>query len=156
MEYREIRIVNRREDARGAAEMVECFAEDFEIPRRIVIDLNVTLDEVLTNIISHAFEPGDQGEIVVRLAYSPSELQLIVEDTGRAFDPMQAPRPDLGAPLQARRVGGLGIHFIKSLMDEVVYERADGRNRLSLKKQLPATQLKVRWPPPGSGPGGAR
>jgi anti-anti-sigma factor len=55
---------------------------------------------------------------------------------GQAFDPLQAPLPDLTADLAERQVGGLGIHFIRSLMDAVAYDRRDGRNRLRMVKRL--------------------
>jgi anti-sigma regulatory factor (Ser/Thr protein kinase) len=139
MDHGEIRIANRREDVRSAAEMVERFAAEHCVTSRIIHDIAVTLDEVLTNIIAYAFEPGEHSEILVCLAWRPGEMQLTVEDAGKPFDPLQAPRPELGTPLHARKVGGLGIHFIRSLMDEVAYERVDGRNRLKLAKRLPST-----------------
>jgi anti-sigma regulatory factor (Ser/Thr protein kinase) len=79
-----------------------------------------------------------ESEILVRLAYQPGEVHVDVEDEGKPFDPLQVPPPDLHSPLQERQVGGLGIHFIKQLVDEVTYARVDGRNRLHLTKRLPA------------------
>jgi anti-sigma regulatory factor (Ser/Thr protein kinase) len=137
MDGTEMRIANRREEVRSAAAMVERFSAEHRIPGQVVHDINVALDEVLANIISYAFAPGEVSEILVRLVHRPGEMELVVEDGGKPFDPLRAPRPKLGTPLEARQVGGLGIHFVKSLMDEVSYERVDGRNRLRLKKRLP-------------------
>ena len=67
---------------------------------------------------------------------SPEALEAEVEDDGRPFDPLGVPAPDLQAPLPERRVGGLGIHFVRRLMSEVRYARVDGRNRLVLRKRL--------------------
>jgi serine/threonine-protein kinase RsbW len=59
-----------------------------------------------------------------------------VEDDGRPFDPLLVPPPDLTLPLERRPIGGLGIHLIRSLMDEVAYARHDGRNVLKMAKRL--------------------
>jgi anti-sigma regulatory factor (Ser/Thr protein kinase) len=137
MDGTEMCIANRREEIRTAAAMVERFAAERRIPAPVIHDISVALDEVLVNIISYAFAPGEESEILVRLVHQPGEIELVVEDAGKPFDPLQAPAPNLGASLKARQVGGLGIHFVKSLMDEVSYERAEGRNRLKLRKRLP-------------------
>ena len=139
MDRTQTRIVNRLEEIRRVAAMVERFGQEHRVPAQVVNDVNVALDEVLSNIVSYAYDSGARSEILVRLAYRPSEMHVDVEDAGRPFDPLQAPPPDLGASLQARPVGGLGIHVIKSLMDEVVYARVDGKNRLHLRKKLPAS-----------------
>ena len=137
MDGTEMRIANRREEVRSAAAMVERFSAERRIPGQVVHDISVALDEVLANIISYAFAPGEESEIVIRLVHRSAEVELLVEDRGKPFDPLNAPRPALGTPLKARAVGGLGIHFIRSLMDEVSYERIDGRNLLRLKKRIP-------------------
>ncbi len=60
-----------------------------------------------------------------------------VADDGQPFDPLQAGPPDLGRNGETRRIGGVGIHFVKELMDDVVYSRVGSENRLTLKKKLP-------------------
>ena len=132
----EARIANRREEMPTIARMIEGFGMKHLLPRATVNDLNVALDEVLNNIISYGFEPAERSEILVRLTYGASEIVVEIEDTGRPFDPLQAPPPDLAASLRERKVGGLGIHFVKSLVDEVAYARIAGRNRLRLSKRL--------------------
>src|SRR5262245_22671642 len=130
MDRVEVRIVNLLEDISRVADMVERFGAEHDVPGPVVSDLNIALDEALSNIVFYAYEPGEQGEIVVRLVYQKDEIHVEIEDTGRPFDPLQAPAPDLDKPLHQRSVGGLGIHFIKSLMDEVAYVRMDGKNCL--------------------------
>jgi anti-sigma regulatory factor (Ser/Thr protein kinase) len=76
------------------------------------------------------------GEIVVRLRRRRREVVAEVEDDGRPFDPLQAPPPDLSAPLAERRVGGLGLHFVRNLMDQVSYARVGTRNILKMLKNL--------------------
>jgi serine/threonine-protein kinase RsbW len=61
-------------------------------------------------------------------------IELVVEDGGPAFDPLQQATPDLEAALDDRPVGGLGIHLVRQMMDEVAYQRTGQRNRLTMRK----------------------
>lgn len=132
----EARIPNRRDNMRTIAALVEQFGLTHLVPSRIVNELNVALDEVLNNIISYGFEPGEQSEILVRLSLQQGEIVAEIEDAGRPFDLLSAPPPDLAGGLRERRVGGLGIHFVRNLMDAVEYARVGERNRLRLSKTL--------------------
>ncbi len=116
--------------------MVDGLAAAHELPAAPVADMQVALDEVLANIISYAHAEGTIHAIRVRLTVSPEALEAEVEDDGRPFDPLAVPAPDLQAPLRERRVGGLGIHFVRRLMSEVRYARVEGRNHLVLRKRL--------------------
>jgi anti-sigma regulatory factor (Ser/Thr protein kinase) len=101
-----------------------------------VNDLNVALDEALNNIIAYGYGPGERSDIIVRLTSAAGEIVVEIEDAGRPFNPLEAPAPDLSGSLRERNVGGLGIPFIKNLVDEVTYDRIAGYNRLRLRKRL--------------------
>jgi serine/threonine-protein kinase RsbW len=120
----------------GLAEAVERFGAVHRLPADILSALQVAVDEIVTNAITHGYAPGVQGEIAVRLRHWPGSVVLEIEDDGVPFDPLQAPPPDLGLPAAERPIGGLGIHFVRNLMDEVSYARRDGRNVLKLVKNL--------------------
>ena len=99
--------------------------------------MNLALDEVVTNVIRYAHDDdGRQHQIVVRLALEQDVLTAQVEDEGRAFNPVEAPAPDIGASIDERPIGGLGIHLVRSVMNSVEYRREDGRNVLTMKKKL--------------------
>ena len=138
MDRAEARISNRIEDLPIVVELLDRFGEDNDIPVATIDDLNVALDEALSNVIAYAYPADEQGEIVVRLALLPGQVVVEVEDTGAPLDPLAAPPPDLTTPLEERQLGGVGIHFIKTLMDEVSYARIDDKNVLKLTKRLPA------------------
>jgi serine/threonine-protein kinase RsbW len=138
MDRAEARIANRIEDLPVVVELLDRFGEDNDIPLATIDDLNVALDEALSNIIAYAYPAEQHGEIVVRLALLPGQVVAEVEDTGRPFDPLAAPPPDLAAALEERQLGGVGIHFIKTLMDDVSYARIGDKNVLRLTKRLPA------------------
>ncbi len=138
MDRMEARIGNRREDMPVIVAMVERFGAEHKLPSADIHELHVVLDEVLSNIIGYAYGEGERGEILVRMTYRPDEVLVDIEDTGTAFDPLQVSQPDLTTPLKDRKIGGVGVHFIKSLMDEVAYARLGGINRLRLRKKLPS------------------
>jgi anti-sigma regulatory factor (Ser/Thr protein kinase) len=132
----ELRLANDLADLAGLADRVERFGADQRLPAGVVNALNVALDEAVSNAINHGYDTGVRGEIAVRLRRAADRVEVEVEDDGRPFDPLQAPPPDLTVPLERRPVGGLGIHLIKNLMDEVSYARRDGRNVLKMAKRL--------------------
>jgi serine/threonine-protein kinase RsbW len=130
------RIPNRLDAMAEVAAMVEAFCKEYGVSRRILNDVNVALDEVLNNVISYAFEPGARSEIGISVEIRGGKIVIDVEDAGRPFDPLGAPPPDLTGGLRERRVGGIGIHFVRNLMDAVEYARVGELNRLRLSKSL--------------------
>jgi anti-sigma regulatory factor (Ser/Thr protein kinase) len=134
LERIEMVIASRPEELARVAERLDDLGVRRGLPRDAVADMNVALDEVLTNVFSHAYDDAAAHEIRIVLAVYPDALQAEIEDDGRPFDPRTVPAPDRGAPLAERKVGGLGIHFVRSLMSEVTYARVGGRNRLVLRK----------------------
>jgi serine/threonine-protein kinase RsbW len=114
-----------------AAEKLKVFCRDQGIPEPIAHKFGLALDEALTNIVSHAFPDGGRHSIEVRIARRDDHLMAIVSDDGEAFDPLAHPAPDVRAPVEHRKVGGLGIHLLRTLMDTAEYRRIGGRNELT-------------------------
>ncbi len=135
----ELRLANDLADLAQLADRVEGFGAAQGLPAGVVNALNVVLDEAVSNAINHGYEAGVRGEIAVRLRRAPEGVSVEVEDDGKPFDPLQAPPPDLSLPLERRPIGGLGIHLIRNLMDEVSYARVGGRNVLKMVKRLSST-----------------
>jgi anti-sigma regulatory factor (Ser/Thr protein kinase) len=117
-------------------ELLDGLAQAHRLHPDVVADMQVALDEILSNILRHGFAGGARHRIEVRLSVDPRALVAEVEDDCPPFDPLAVPSPDLGASLKDRQVGGLGVHFVKNLMNEVKYSRSGARNRLVLKKTL--------------------
>jgi serine/threonine-protein kinase RsbW len=132
----EIKIRNIVEDMSLIVEFVETFGHSRGIAPNVINDLNVCLDELLNNIIFHAYDDRGEHSIRVKLAVDDNELLAVLEDDGRPFDPRQSAAPDLAGDLRSRRLGGVGIHFVHSLMDGVDYVRSGRYNRLTLRKRL--------------------
>jgi serine/threonine-protein kinase RsbW len=105
------------------------------IPEQIVFEINLCLEEILTNIIQYGFPDGRKHEIDVALSLHDSVLTITIIDAGAAFDPTRPTiHPDIYAELSQRDIGGLGLHIVHEMMDEVRYERKRSQNRLTLKK----------------------
>jgi anti-sigma regulatory factor (Ser/Thr protein kinase) len=118
-------------------ELVDRFGKAHGIPQAIINDLNLCLDELLSNAISYGYEDQQPHRIVVNLAIKNNFLIAAIEDDGKPFDPWNdAPAPPSGT-LQSRKLGGLGVQFVKTLMDKVSYVRAGQKNVVRIAKQLP-------------------
>jgi len=98
--------------------------------------VKLALEEVVVNIISYGADDGRLPKIHVALRQHEVQLEIEVVDDGVAFDPLQLTQPDLGASLDDRAVGGLGIYLVRQLMDSVRYKRDLKRNKLSITKTL--------------------
>ena len=103
-------------------------------PDSLVFKVNLVLEEVGVNILSYGGETGSPWpEFEIVITSEDDSLTIEVSDGGRPFDPFNdAPEPSLDADLADRAIGGLGIHLVKTMMDDTSYEHTDGRNRLTM------------------------
>ncbi|HSE00101.1 MAG TPA: ATP-binding protein [Burkholderiales bacterium] len=134
----ETTIRNRREELRKVVEAVDRIAAEHYLDADVVGDMQVALDEVLKNIVDYGYTDDAEHEIRIRLRVLDSAIEATIEDDGVPFNPLESAVPDTRAPLRERRIGGIGLHFVKNLMSEVSYNRIDDRNRLVLRKKLTA------------------
>jgi serine/threonine-protein kinase RsbW len=118
--------------------MIESFGERHRLPQSIVFHLTLAFDELLTNIILHGFPEGGRHKINASLGLDGDSLVAEIVDGGIAFDPLAKATPDVTQSAEERDVGGLGIHFIRSVMDRVDYRRSGGRNHVTMVKKVPA------------------
>ena len=132
----EITIGSALPEIAAVAQCCRDFAQHARIDADALADLQVALDEVLSNAIRHALPDGGSHPIDVRFRLSASAVEVTVEYAGPAFDPASAAPPELRSPLSERSEGGLGIHFVRQLMDETRYRRVGERNRLTLIRRL--------------------
>jgi len=117
---------------------LESFGEEHAVNPAVVHAFNLCLDEILTNIVSYGFEDGSEHEIHLDLTEKDEVVTATLVDEGKPFNPLtDAKDPDLDASVEDREIGGLGIFFMKQMMDAVDYERVDGRNCLTMSKRAP-------------------
>ena len=130
----EIAVTHRGSEFARVVALLDQFGKDHGLAPEIVADMQVAIDEVLTNISKYAYTDNAEHEIHIRFQVRGNVLEAIIEDDGIAFDPLTIPPPDLNLPLRERRVGGVGMYFVTQLMDNVVYERRAEINHLVISK----------------------
>ena len=106
-------------------------------PMKAQMQIDIAIDELFGNIAHYAYNP-DVGSATVRVEVTQSPLAVIITfiDGGVPYDPLAASDPDITLSAEERQLGGLGIYMVKKSMDEITYEYKDGKNILSIKKNL--------------------
>jgi anti-sigma regulatory factor (Ser/Thr protein kinase) len=132
----QISLINQPREKHRVLRALQVFAREHQLPKKVLQAADLSLEEHLTNVMNYGFEDSRVHEIVVRLELVGGGLQIEVEDDGRAFNPLEHPKPDLSVSLEKRPIGGLGIHLIRSFMDELGYRREGGRNVFRMRKHL--------------------
>ena len=115
---------------------LERFGEVAGLSQKCIFELNLALDELFTNIISYAHGEGCLEKVNIRIKNEGDTLVICVEDQGIPFNPVDVAKPDFKCTLNERKIGGLGIHLIKSVMDDIAYQRSGNKNILTLKKAI--------------------
>ncbi|EIP99402.1 anti-sigma regulatory factor (Ser/Thr protein kinase) [Opitutaceae bacterium TAV1] len=119
------------------AAFIDAFCAPLRPGDQDTLALQLALEETVTNVINHGYRDGLPHTFNVTLSADDSRrITVMVDDDAPAFDPLARPPVDTGAPLEARPVGGLGIHLVRKLVDRARYERRDGRNILTLERTL--------------------
>lgn len=115
--------------------------EGLGVPDELNMPINLAIEEMVTNVMLYAY-PGQHGSVLVEFAKktdpqtAQSRLVFTITDGGIPFDPTQKPDADITSPAEEREIGGLGIHLVRQIMSEVLYERREDKNILTLIKNL--------------------
>ncbi len=124
------------------AEKVEAFLLIEGVDSEVIMEVNLSLDELLTNIINYGYpnsgDGDDSHEISIDMVIENDELNVVIIDDGIPFNPLEdVKEPDLSQKLESRQIGGLGIYLARKLTDSITYYRNDGGfNRIILSKCL--------------------
>ena len=101
-----------------------------------VFDFEIILEELVTNVMKYGGVAAGGECCLIELVRNANHLAIHFSDEGIPFNPLEQEEVDTNLPIEERPIGGLGIHFIKKLTDTQSYERRDGRNILTLTKEL--------------------
>lgn len=115
---------------------LEQFGAANDIPPKVMFQVNLALDEIVTNIISYGYADGLEHEFAIDISVSTNKLFIIVSDDGITFNPLTVPAPDMDLAPEDRKIGGLGIHLARKVMDEMDYERRGCWNVLKMIKTI--------------------
>lgn len=100
-----------------------------------VFHCQMAVDEACTNIIEHAYGGENKGDIQITCLVQPGVCEISVVDTGKPFDPASIPAPDVNVPVEEMQPGGVGLHLMRQLMDEIYFEFGSAENRLTMVKR---------------------
>jgi anti-sigma regulatory factor (Ser/Thr protein kinase) len=112
------------------------FGQAVGLSEACITDVNICLDELFTNVVSYGFEDNLEHLIQFTMNLDNQVLTLSIEDEGIPFNPLEKKDPEVPADLIDIRIGGLGIHIVKKLMDDIRYQRKQGKNKLTMKKNV--------------------
>lgn len=129
-----LRIENRLPELERVHAEVEDFLERAAVTGREAYHIRLALDELVTNVICYAYDGEGGHGIDMVIVRQPGAVGVTIQDEGKPFNPLAAPEPDVSIPAEKRRIGGLGIHFVRKTMDELHYERKNGKNILRIRK----------------------
>jgi anti-sigma regulatory factor (Ser/Thr protein kinase) len=103
------------------------------LSKRRALEVEIAAEEALVNIIKYAYGPGGKGDVELRVEDMGDEvIGVTFVDRGEPFNPTQKIDPPPSSPLSEREIGGLGLHLMGRLIDEIAYRREMGRNILTL------------------------
>ena len=118
------------------ATFIEEVVEAFELTPDVIFNLNLVIEEAVVNVINYAYPKEEHQSIYLSANLHNGSIVFVLTDTGKEFDPTQAPEADITLSAEERPIGGLGIFLIRQIMNEVKYQRIDGKNVLTLEKKL--------------------
>ena len=133
---KEIRISNNLNEIATLANFIETIGEELSLSAEMIMNINLALEEAIANIIMYAYPSQEEHEILLKMSSNEHQLVFLLTDKGVSFDPTQVEDVDLTLSIEDRPIGGLGIFLIRSIMNEVTYQRLDDENRLIMKKDI--------------------
>lgn len=132
--HRSITLTNDVQEVPRLNAFVDEVCEDMGCDMETTMRMNLAIEEAVVNVIDYAYPSGTVGSIDIKVTIYDNHMEFVISDSGTPFDPTKKEDVDISLPVEERRIGGLGIHLVRQLMDKINYERKDGRNILTLIK----------------------
>lgn len=136
MTDKELRITSSTTNLQQIRDFIQSECGAVGCPEPEIYKIQLAVDEACTNVIKHAYKNDPNHPITIRLDFEGNTLEICISDHGVPFDASHYHTPDLANFIKQRKRGGLGIQLIRSLMDEVRYERQNNQNRVTLVKTI--------------------
>ena len=134
---KELDITASKENLSDVLGFVDAELEQLGCSMRLQTAIDVAVEEIFVNISSYAYDP-EVGEATIRVEVTDDPVTIAISfiDSGTPYDPLAKPDPNMKIPIKERKKGGLGIFMVKKSMDDISYEYKDGKNILTIKKQI--------------------
>ena len=119
------------------ADFINAIGKHLHLDASLIMNINLAVEEAVVNVMRYAYPPNEQGGVRINAMASERQVTFIISDKGIPFDPTTWEDINTSLPAEERPVGGLGIHLVRQIMDTINYERTEGTNVLTLRKNLP-------------------
>ena len=133
---KEIKIKNQVGELEKVNAFIEEIGEELQLDMELLMNLNLVMEEMVSNVIFYAYPEGKTADIELTAECTGHTLTFVLSDKGREFDPTMKEDIDTATDPADRELCGLGIYIVKNIMNEVTYQRLEGKNLLTMKKDL--------------------
>ena len=133
---KEIQIKNQVEELQRVNQFVEEIGEELGLDMELQMNLNLVMEEMVSNVIFYAYPKEMEASIELVAESDGKELTFVLSDQGKEFDPTLKEDADPDVNPMDRDIGGMGIFIVKNIMNEVTYQRLEGKNLLTMKKEI--------------------
>ena len=133
---KELKLKNRMEELEHVNQFVEEIGEELGLDMELQMNLNLVIEEMVVNVISYAYPEGKEADIELVAESDGKELTFVLSDQGKEFDPTLREAADMDVNPAERELGGMGIFIVKNIMNKVTYQRLEGKNLLTMKKDI--------------------
>ena len=131
---KEIKLKNQVGELERVNQFVEEIGEELGLDMELQMNLNLVME--VSNVIFYAYPEGKNAEIELVAESDGKELTFVLSDQGKEFDPTQKEDADPNINPIDRELGGMGIYIVKNIMNKVTYQRLEGKNLLTMKKEI--------------------
>ena len=131
-----VRITNQRDQIDTVRKFFDDYSKENKLTEKTVHDIQMALDELLTNIVNYGYEDSDEHKIDVRFGINDDAVRVEIIDDSKPYNILEQENPDISLSVEDKPIGGLGIFLIKKLMSNVDYYTKEGKNHLVMTKEL--------------------
>ncbi len=133
---KELKLKNQVDELVRVNQFVEEIGEELGLDLEMQMNLNLVMEEMVSNVIFYAYPEGKAADIDLVAESDGRELTFVLSDRGKAFDPTLKSDADPDVNPAERSIGGMGIYIVKNIMNEVSYQRLEGQNLLTMTKTI--------------------
>ena len=133
---KELRIKNQISELERVAQFIEEIGEELHLDMEMQMNLNLVMEEMVSNVMFYAYPKESDSEIELLAKSDGKKLTFVLSDQGKEFDPTAKEDADPDVNPAEREIGGMGIFIVKNIMNHVTYQRLEGKNLLTMTKNI--------------------
>ena len=133
---KELKLKNQIGELDKVNKFIEEIGDELGLGMELRMNLNLVMEEMVSSVIFYAYPKGVEAEIELVAECDGKELSFVLSDSGKEFDPTLKEDLNLDINPSEREIGGMGIYIVKNIMNKVSYKRLEGKNLLTMKKEI--------------------